>query len=267
MNPIVVYEIRRIVRNRLVLGALCAYLVLMIVTVGEVFHEWTASGLIHVYGDGPGSMLATLLLERLFLASGGFVILYSVAMTLQESLAEELIFCTDIDWRKYLWGKALVAAILTLLFYSMTLPFLTLAWMMRGVDLRFLLSLPVCFLVTQTVNFYLMAAFIRCRTISDGVYALGGLLFAFPLFLFVAVLMYAFFNGEFMHQPAAWGTVYAWTIVHAICTSLVVADKVQDDLWRGVPAHRRMTIVFVTGWCIMMLTVFIAGLAVGLAGF
>lgn len=198
LNPIFVYEIRQAVRNRLILASLCVYVALAAAVVGWHFYAALAAGRPLGY-DGDGKTLLYSLLRLLGVFSTATVAIYSVAMTIRQGLEEELLYMTRLDWYRTACGKMQVAALLMLLFYAATLPMLTLAWMMRGVDLINVTAfLSVMLVVTLSLTYYLVAAVIRCRNEIDVAVAAAGMAFALPPWLVVFAVV----------KQLAWGMTY-----------------------------------------------------------
>ncbi|MDR2438359.1 MAG: hypothetical protein LBE12_03165 [Planctomycetaceae bacterium] len=181
-NPIFVFEIRQAVRNRLILGALCFYLLLLIVLVGYELISAQQNGLLAREHLHFGAKLAGSILRLLNSFCLGILLIYTIITTIDQGFHQEILFQTPIDSRITGFGKTWTAILLTSLFYIVTLPFLTITWMLRGVDILILgCTLFILFLLTQVINIYVTAAFLRCRDTNHLLTAILGLVVVFPL--------------------------------------------------------------------------------------
>ncbi|MDR3199392.1 MAG: hypothetical protein LBU34_16105 [Planctomycetaceae bacterium] len=179
-NPIFVFEIRQVVRNRFILGALCFYLLLLIVLLGYELISAQQNGWL-VGNPHFGAKLAISILRLLNSFSLVILLIYTAMTTIDQGLHQELLFQTPIDSHTTCFGKTWSAMLLTSLFYFVTFPFLTIAWVLRGVDILVLgCTLSGLFLLTQVINIYVTASFLRCRDTSHLLTAILGLVIAFP---------------------------------------------------------------------------------------
>ncbi|MDR2756067.1 MAG: hypothetical protein LBC20_10195 [Planctomycetaceae bacterium] len=180
-NPIFVFEIRQVVRNRLILGALCFYLLLLIALVGYELISAQQNGLLTEEHLHFGAKLTGSILRLLNSFSLGVLLIHTIITTTDQGLHQEILFQTLIDSHTTGFGKTWSAILLTLLFYFVTLPFLAIAWMLRGVDIVILgCTLSELFLLTQVINIYVTAAFLRCSDTNHLLTAILGLVVAFP---------------------------------------------------------------------------------------
>ena len=133
VNPIVVKEFRQAVQSRLVIAVLILSLLINLVVVG---------GYVMFSPDADTSMqggqtVFMALLTILHLTCLIFVPLYAgVRLSLERGDANiDLLFVTTITPGAIIRGKYLAAMALTLLIYCACLPFLTLTYLLRGIDL------------------------------------------------------------------------------------------------------------------------------------
>ena len=142
VNPIVVKEFRQAVQSRLVIAVLILSLLINLVVVG---------GYVMFSPDADTSMqggqtVFMALLTILHLTCLIFVPLYAgVRLSLERGDANiDLLFVTTITPGAIIRGKYLAAMALTLLIYCACLPFLTLTYLLRGIDLPTIFFLMAC---------------------------------------------------------------------------------------------------------------------------
>ena len=138
---------------------LCAYVAgLVAITSYKLITDAVTGKNLDLLGN-LGAELAGMILIILNIVSSATVFLFTYASSKDEGNHHEMMFATPLTEIEMGIGKTLAAVVLTMLFYATTMPFLTIAWILGGVDLRLLLTLLICsFLCTQTVNIYLAAA-------------------------------------------------------------------------------------------------------------
>lgn len=145
-NPVLLYELRQMVRSRFVIVLMSVYLAaLVLLTAGSLPEEggifdWintTFPGMFWMIGSGQRS---TLLAISIFLLYYFFttliLVLLGSARTASERIAENPMFYTTMPPRRIVWGKMLFGLLFGLFFLSLTLPFLSVAYLLRGLDIR-----------------------------------------------------------------------------------------------------------------------------------
>lgn len=248
-NAILMYEIRLAVRSRAVLVALCLYLLgQCLVLFGVLSMSQTSAGL----DPAAGANLATAVLASLFIAVNLLLCLFSVSVTLQQGF-DEMICATPLGAKQVARGKFASGILFSTLFYAATLPFLTVAWMLRGVDIvQIGAAIVVLFCTTQVINFYVMATFVRCRTkgaVVAGLLGLaiaspplaGGLVF-FPLFFCVGAAVEAgTFSGP-MTLVAALAYLPVLLLAYSLAAALFAAN------WDTKESSDRFIVTALLGW-------------------
>jgi len=132
INPIAVKEMRQAVKSRLITWILMLFLLvqLVVIIVVLVFNEE-----FNDFNAGPGVFMTILGILL------GTCLLFIPAITALRLASErsdsniDLLFITTLRPRHIMWGKLVAAVILTLLFFSACLPFMTLTYLFRGLDL------------------------------------------------------------------------------------------------------------------------------------
>ncbi len=225
LNPIFLYEVRGIVRNRAILASLCVYLTAQIAVLGYVFfHEMTSAHGSFGVSDPPGRNLARYSLYPLFFGLYVLLPLHSAAMTIRQSF-DELFHLIPLDWAQVARGKIATAALVSGLFFAVTLPFLTVAWLLRGVDILVLfLQLLLLFSSTQILNLYVASAVIRCRSVGDVISGLAGLTLAsIPLGLsglLSAPVLFIYLNYPAYSHMIIYGAIVLLSFIFAFLITL-----------------------------------------------
>jgi len=180
LNPIVVKEARQAVRSRFVSAILLVFLALQLVVVWlyVLFNPDLASELSG--GQDVASILFCILTGSCML----FVPIYSAVRLAWERSAVQmdLMFTTTVSPGAVIRGKMVNAALLTGLIYSACAPFMTFAYLLRGIDLPtiFLLLALGLLNVVLAVQFALFLACIPTSILAKvflGLFGLGVLLF------------------------------------------------------------------------------------------
>ena len=151
MNPIAVKEFRQAVQSRWVIAVLMIFLLLNLVIVGGYVvtspeAATSATGGRTVFGFLLGILLFTCI---------GFVPIYTgVRLSMERNDANlDLIFVTTITPGAIIRGKFLTAMALTLLIFSVCMPFMILTYLLRGIDLpSIFFVLATGFLVCAVAN-------------------------------------------------------------------------------------------------------------------
>ncbi|HBT78562.1 MAG TPA: hypothetical protein DEB39_16950 [Planctomycetaceae bacterium] len=162
LNPVLVREMRQIVRNNLLLALLCIYVFLMFVATFYVVRVNPSAT------PETGREAFQLLMGTLYIASTLGVVLFCAGNAVQDSLTDDMMFYSGLTMGQIVRGKLIAAALLTLLFHAATLPFLTLAYLLRGVDPgSVLFLLASAFLATQCINAVAFSFVIGVKSLAE----------------------------------------------------------------------------------------------------
>ncbi len=191
INPIAVKEMRQAVKSKLVAWVLMLFLLvqLVVIAVVLVFSEEFDN-----FNAGPGvfmTILGVLL---------GTCLLFLPAITALRLASErsdsniDLLFITTLRPRHIMWGKLVAATILTLLFFSACLPFMTLTYLFRGLDLpSMFVLLGLDFLVVMLcIQGAILLAACPGKLVARGIrflFGLGLLMFAFRMTISISASM------------------------------------------------------------------------------
>lgn len=168
-NPVLIYELRQIVRNRVILAIFSLYLAILAVFVGasilpnakileEIGNFFWYIGTPNQQNLGAFVASGTLLIYYVFTA----VVLmgFAALRTTTDRLNENPMFYSPLPAWRIVIGKLLFGIVVNLLFLSATLPFLCAAYLLRGVDILMLcwsVLIFGCLILLQyfiTVMFY-----------------------------------------------------------------------------------------------------------------
>lgn len=141
-NPILVKEMRQAVNSRFVSTALMLLLVTELVVMFVMMKSFDAS-------EGPNAFLG----REVFKVLQGILVVMSLilipALTAGRLASErsevnvDLLFISSLSPREIITGKFLAAAALSLLIFSACAPFMTFAYLLRGLDLQTILMVFV----------------------------------------------------------------------------------------------------------------------------
>jgi hypothetical protein len=209
-NPIVVKELRQAVQSRLVIAILLLFLLVNVLVVGGYLllsFDVTTS-------EQEGQDLFEVLFVVLVSTCMIFVPLYAaVRLTMERNDSNiDLLFITTIAPSAIIRGKFWAAVALTALIYSASMPYLTLTYLLRGIDLpSIFFALGVAFLCTAVIT--MLAIFVG--SVAGGMFLrilmVGGLLFAggWTLFLSISAGLTIVEMGlaSVFARPDAWAAV------------------------------------------------------------
>lgn len=176
-NPLLVRELRQMVRSRLIVLAIILYLTVL---VGFFCVAMLAFLEGHVSQDRFGFEMFLGFLGIAGWAAGLGVVGYTAIRASVDRINEDLLFYTAISPTENVRGRLICGLVLTLLFFSMSLPFLTISYLFRGVDVWiFLVVIPIVIFVVQIVNIVALGVFSAVRSYLQWI---------FYAILFLAVL-------------------------------------------------------------------------------
>lgn len=176
VNPIVVKEFRQAVQNRLVVSVLILFLMIDLLVMG--LYLLSVDDVPSQAAGGRSVFMPLLCI--LLITCMGFVPLYAaVRLSLERNDTNiDLFFVTTITPAAIVRGKFLTATALTMLIFSASTPFLTLTYLLRGIDLPMIFfTLWVGFCLCVVAN--ALGVFVGCVPGSwfiRGLVALGAII-------------------------------------------------------------------------------------------
>jgi hypothetical protein len=155
INPIVVKELRQAVQARYIIVGLQLFLLILVsvtclmILVAINARQHTDISEFREMGTALFATLSVIL----YISSVLLIVPYTGIRLASEQLRGDLMFITTLKARSVVFGKFLSGMLVTLLLYSAALPFLTLAYLLRGIDLPMILFIfTLTFLLVQSFN-------------------------------------------------------------------------------------------------------------------
>jgi len=186
LNPVLVKELRQAVQGRFMASVLIAVLAILLVTLGimissqndQVFESGVETSL------GPAFFSA--FYSLIFFTALFCLPIWTGARLLAERSAGslDLIYATTLGPRKILSGKIGANAVIALALYSVSLPFVCLTYLLRGIDLPSILVV-MCLSFAVVLIAVEMALFLAALVVSRllrVVFGLGFLVFLLILY-------------------------------------------------------------------------------------
>lgn len=152
LNPIVIKELRQAVQGKFLVAVLLIFLGIQLLTVGLFLTDDTVSWSFNA-GRNIFKTLASMLLVTCLILVPAYTGL-RLAMERADGNVD-LLFISTLRPRSIIWGKFLAALVFSALLYSVCMPFITLTYLLRGIDL------PSIF-VMLALNFLIIAVAIQC---------------------------------------------------------------------------------------------------------
>lgn len=261
MNPLLVRELRQLVRNRFILVMLNLYIGILVFT-----------GLLTVgFGSEPtravGGTFFGILLWLNGITAFCVIIPYTIFTTAVERINDDLMYTSAIRPWNIVWGKFLNGVILSLLLFSVTCPFYMLAHQLRGLDI--LGALTAAWAVFLSLHFLNAAAIFIFSGVRTYVQLITWLILSLiGLFVLLAWYVGAFhfhFGGFYFFPHLLTSTVmrsgfWQFTIVFTFLISCLIAILLSASIIHvASPAASRSTPMRLTVTAVYLLT-FLAAL-------
>jgi hypothetical protein len=251
INPIVVKELRQASQSRFVTAMLMTLLSIQLVALGI----YLLFGGEETTNFDAGRQVFTVLLGVVFGAGMLFTPLYTaIRLAAERSDAQvDLFFITTIKPRRIITGKLAAATAINALMFSACLPFMTLTYFLRGIDLPSIFVLmAICFLTIIACS--QLAIFVACMPINRIFkIALGLACLIFFFIIYVALMssvgriLFFGVGGQFDSWEFWQAALTALGIVGALCGLLFflsVALISPHASNRALPARLYLTAVW-----------------------
>jgi len=183
-NPILVRELKQFVRNRLLLYFMLFYLaaVSLATIVVLALPEIAKFFPMNAFSECTGQELFAFHMIIYYLFTSAFLVLFGSIKLGYERYKNDLGYYTTVAPWRIISGKFLLGVAISLVFLSILLPFVTIAYMMRGLDLSTIITaVPFCFFMTLVHYSVTITFFAGARTLAR-IY-LFGLILAFLHFI------------------------------------------------------------------------------------
>ena len=200
-NPILVRELKQFVRNRLLLYFMLVYLVVIsLVTVVVLAMPELVQGvhlLFFSFSECNGLELFAFLMISYYLFTSVFLVLFGSIKLGFERYKNDLGYYTTVAPWRIISGKFLLGVAVSLIFLSILLPFLTIAYMMRGLGLSTIIfAVLFCFFMTLVHYSVTITFFSGARTLVR-------------IYLFGLILAFLHFIGFWLGLAGSMGFTHA----------------------------------------------------------
>ncbi len=178
LNPIVVKELRQAVQGKFITGILILFLFFQIGTLAFSLIDKAATSNFEL-----GRETFSVLMMFVLLAGTLAVPVYSGYRfaTERSDLDSDLLFITTITPQAIIRGKFLAAMAIVLLFYCASLPYMTITYFFRGIDLLSIFWVVLFTLAGVGLNLAI-CLFIACLPMNFALRVVVGLVALMPLF-------------------------------------------------------------------------------------
>lgn len=191
-TPVYLREVRQAVRNRAEAYALCFYLLIMVVIC--LFAAVTDISMGNT--DRVGTEMFRGLFYIAFHGTLVAVVLHTAIQLVSERISDDLMYYSTLSASSFVRGKFVSGVMLSLMFYSATLPFATLAYLFRGIEIiEIFMLLFLSFSLIQVFNLLALACFAGANSIPTAIVrglvfvALAGLLYFVPFMFYEELMM------------------------------------------------------------------------------
>ncbi len=213
-NPILVRELKQFVRNRLLLYFMLFYLAaISLVTVIVLAMPELVRGihfLIFDFSECDGPELFAFLMMSYYFFAGAFLVLFGGVKLGFERYKNDLGYYTTVAPWRIISGKFLLGVVVSLIFLSISLPFLTIAYMMRGLDLSTVALAMLFYFFMTLVHYSVTIAFYAGARTLTRIY-LFGLVLAFLQFIGFCIGLGASYT--FIYYPEFMGSNFSYAAI------------------------------------------------------
>lgn len=246
INPLLLRELRQQVRNRFTIVLINLFIAALVFScmMTVLFrdpHELSGSGIMLFY------WLAGQMTFACFLVVVG----YTAVTTANERLNGDLMYVSGMRPSSIVFGKALSGAVLTILLMSITLPFVTLAYLLRGLDIEIVVrSFLSAFVSIQVMNALAITLFSNVKTRSQMILMIFGGFFASIFILQGASIMLfmvfpVFRSGSF----SAWTDIISLILIpgsfYALFLAAAIAAVAPPTSNRFLPIRITLTVIYI----------------------
>ena len=253
MNALLVRELRQLVRNRFIIIMLNLYIgILALVCLLNV--SFAADE--YMYNNASGVTLFYWIAGIMGTVGFLIVIPYTALVTAMERINNDLMFTSAIRPSSIVLGKFMNGLILSLLLFSVTLPFFTVANQLRGLDmftaignvwLTFLnlqLTIAVVILLFTAVRTYVQLVMMSIGAIIGSIMLLQGFFFMLAMrgggFLF---------GGDYTWWGLLWMTLF-YAILIAVFLSAAIINVAAPTTNRFMPFRITTTLAFIFSFAV-----------------
>ena len=251
-NPVLVRELKQFVRNRLLLYfMMCYLLVLSLVAIVAMIEPSFLGDLesftFHIvsFRDSSGTGLMRFVLLSFYTFTSVFLVLFGAIKMGFERLKNDLGYYTTLPPWRVISGKFLLGVVVSFLFFSIALPFLTIAYMMRGVGFDVMVYSAVYYYLFTLIQYSITLAFFSGAKTLKRVYVFGLALLLVQGFawFFGFLIGSGFLDGEFSKPQYAWPGFCTETLFMFMPLPLAVCQVSPESTNRMLPIRFAMTLM------------------------
>ncbi|MDR2169348.1 MAG: hypothetical protein LBP59_04330 [Planctomycetaceae bacterium] len=148
LNPLLLKELRQFVRNRFIIVLINIYILAIVIACLSIL-----TFTIDIDEINGGINLLFALTIIVYITSFIVIVIRTAWTTATDKINEDLMLYSTMKPSTIVFGKLLSGAIMTLILMSVTMPFITLAYTLRGIDMMtILLLIATVFLGIQLLN-------------------------------------------------------------------------------------------------------------------
>ncbi|MDR2643844.1 MAG: hypothetical protein LBC74_13760 [Planctomycetaceae bacterium] len=148
INPLLIKELRQFVRNKFIIILINVYVLTIVIACLLLLTSSAYKAM-----ELNGSHLLFTLANIIFIAGFLTIIVRTAWSTAADKINEDLMFYSSMKPSTIVFGKVISGVIFTLLIMSVTMPFVTLAYLLRGIDLEIVFIVMIeLFIIMQALN-------------------------------------------------------------------------------------------------------------------
>ncbi|MGA1869855.1 MAG: ABC transporter permease [bacterium] len=209
-NPIMVKELRQAVRSRFVTNLLMVFAFLLLIPCWMCLSDAAGKPI----NFNAGRELFYTLFGILTFVSLQFVPIYTaVRFALERSRGNmDLLFITTLTQSAIIRGKLLVGMIITILLFSICMPFMVFTYLLRGIDIPSMIVLlsALFLIITVSTGMALLIASIPAGKIFRIILGIPSLIFLWYLTFFIIFSLGRFISfglGSWLFTWKFWGII------------------------------------------------------------
>lgn len=173
-TALLVRELRQSVRNRVINFGLLIYLTIMVVISLYFLLDYSVNP---ARSTDLGEQMSKILIMVVLHCSLIAIVLHTVGRLILERIHQDLMYYSTMKPSEFVMGKWMGGLIISLVFYSATLPFLCIAYLFRGIDITTLVAdLSYTFAMVQLLHLCAITLFAGTHSIATAVFRGAGLL-------------------------------------------------------------------------------------------
>ncbi|MDR1289992.1 MAG: hypothetical protein LBK06_02200, partial [Planctomycetaceae bacterium] len=220
LNPILVRELRQFVRNRFIVVLVNLYIVALVTACLVIL----ASDPFSVSESIMGYSLLVMLASITYIASLLAVVVRTTIITANDKMSEDLMFFTSMTPTTIVFGKIFSGIVFSLLLMSATMPFVTLAYLLRGVDIQTVVWMfTTIFIVIQILNSMAIFMAVSAKKTNTSITGQAVLSCLVMLILSFIILPWLFFYVSSLFMSShSWVNFFCFVLFSCECIAVII---------------------------------------------